>query len=281
VIRVPISRTILTLLFQRCSETLSQLTLGNNEAAIPAIIWLGNVAQQLCLTASDSHSPLHLSAQGAANLRGTLLHGWRGSTKESCRDTYLVATKWFLRVLHPNWTLESLGGDIPQLSSKEEDEKQNLGHFASLVCSISCGEFRILCDEFVSVLEAFLPQDKKEGNENKDATTEGESGGVSACVLKGRHQRIVRMHDVCFDLFNAILELLVGEGVDQADGRDDSIVIEEEDGGAWATLPATCLMKFRNVSNVPAMTACNLLRRCVIQVIVLLFPLTMCDLYFL
>jgi hypothetical protein len=131
---------------------------------------------------------------------------------------------------------------------------QQKGHFASLMCAIACGEFRILCDEFVSILEAHIPATQREVEQEQGAKEQmpdttaaaaaaAEDTGRLPHQLESRHRRIVKMHRICFDLFDAILGLLVSE--DDSSGRDED---DGESGGAWAELAASCLIGFRNVS---------------------------------
>lgn len=201
----------------------------SSDHTLSVVAWLGELASQLY----PGTTPLHLPDCSAANLRGSLLHGWKGSTREGVRDSYLETTKSLLLVLHHDWTLEtavSSGG-----GSDSKDDSQSMGHFASLVCSITCGEFRILCDEFVSILESHLPTAGGDDGGDGDGDTR-RSHSEKAAQIQARLARIVRMHATCFDLFDAMLGLLVGEA--------------GEEGGAWACLPASVLIHFHGVSRV-------------------------------
>jgi hypothetical protein len=160
-------------------------------------------------------------------------------------------------VLHPDWTVESAEAvaSAPVATpvegnggTSEKASPEPRGHFASLVCAITCGEFRILCDEFVSVLESHLPiehEQEREGGMSSSSSSSSSGSGSGSTVsapmeqsaqLQARSARLELMLATCFDLFDAILRLLVG------DGKDDE--------GAWADLPASILIHFRSVGDV-------------------------------
>ena len=205
----------------------------NTDALIGVIIWLGDMATRIYPKISGNFdSRVRLSLEAACNLRGTLLHGWKGSTKELVRDSYLKTAKNLLLILHDDWTIE--GNSMMSTSTTDHTMKApetGKGHFAHVLFAITSGEFRILCDEFVSILDSYIP-------ESKDVPLERSSDKKLSDQLQIRYSRIVEMHQVCFDMFDIMLELLLG--------RMD---VGEEETGAWECIPAETILQLRNVRN--------------------------------
>ena len=150
-----------------------------------------------------------LTAEESKTLRSLLMEGWgAGGSEENVRDTFVIATVVFLSRIHPSWTLEeSVDGDGPDKS----------GRFAMVLCSIVCGEFRLLEHECVHMLDLMGCATNEQilatsGGNTPSGDTDIRPDKYNDTYILQRLQRVVRMSFVCYEIFDVILSLLVGEG---------------------------------------------------------------------
>ena len=152
---------------------------------------------------------IRLSTDESKALRSLIMEGWgAGGSQEDVRDTFVIATVVFLSRIHPTWTVES--------SPTDEDSPDRGGRFAMVLCSIVCGEFRLLEHELVHMLDlvdSVPDQHSERSSESAGADTASEvrpDKYDDAYILR-RLQRVLRMSFVCFEIFDVVLCLLVGD----------------------------------------------------------------------
>lgn len=201
-------------IFRHALSLISTTKPENMQRIFDFLVELALHWEQIALTNEESKA-----------LRSLMVEGWgAGGAQEDMRDACMVATVVFLSRIHPSWTVEERSGD-------EEVERQ-VGKFSRILASIVCGEFRLLEHECVHMLDQVgeggrgpkrLRKSASDGeissddlSRDSDRHTNGQMPEFSDSYLLRRLQRAVRMSFVCFEVFDSILGMLVGDSPEES-----------------------------------------------------------------
>jgi hypothetical protein len=192
--------------------------------------------------------PESLICEGDSRLiRNIIAQGWRSSAEDSTRDLFLIACDVFLQHLSPTWTM---GTDKASENSSETN-------FPILLVTIISNEHRILLHELVNIAELEASHNDGVGELERESDLNEPSCRLSLKKHQTRLRRILKIAFVCYDIFDRILELLIGSSLPTSSGSDsdrhgesESERDEEESRSSipsWATLSPSSLLLIRQV----------------------------------
>ena len=175
---------------------------------------------------------LVLNKESSKQLQDLLIEGLHSSAKDNQRDIFIIGLMVFLSKLNPIWTIQNTN-----------KQKKNENKFIMLIVSLIYGEYRLLLQELTTIHEGDDEELEKEEKEEEKKEEEKNNQQHKNIQLLNKEQRILRILNlsfVCYEIFDIIFSLLIGE-------EEEDDLTSNNQTTNWQELSSTTLQLIQRV----------------------------------